>query len=131
MKNEALIKEYVSAVSGAVICNSKKKRRLLAQLRQDAEAFVAENEGATRQELEAFLGSPEVIAASVIVNSESSEIKSNISLRKTVAAAVLAALLIYLIFVAVSLVDVHIEAHGYIEEGIMCVFNSCMKGGAV
>jgi len=130
MKNEALINEYISEVSSAVICSTKKKKAFLCQLKQDAEAFISENEGATRQELEAVFGSPEAIAASILANSESGEIKSKISLKKTVIAFVLAVLFIYIIFVVLSLIDVHSEAHGYIEEGVMCIFNFCAKGGA-
>ena len=131
MKKEALINDYISAVSSAVICQGKKKRCFLECLRQDAEDFLNENGGATRAELESVFGSPEDIAASMLSNSESSEIKRKISLKKTVIVAVLAVLFIYLAFVVLSLVDVHYEAHGYVEEGIMCIFAVYTKGGAV
>lgn len=130
MKNEALINEYISAVSSAVICQGKRKRSLLGSLRRDAEAFLAENEGATAKELEAALGSPEAIAESILANSKSDEIKRRISLKRTVIIAILTVLFIYLAFVVISLVDVHYEAHGYIEEGTMCIFNLYAKGGA-
>ena len=43
---------------------------------------------------------------------------------------VLAALLLYLIFLIVSLIDVHEEAHGVFEEGLLAV-QTWIGGGTI
>ena len=128
MKRDTPANEYICSVSSAIICSPKKKKAFLNQLREDVEAFLDENSDATVKDIEGIFGSPEGIAASFISNSDSDELKRKLSLKKLVFVAVSIALLIYLAFVVISLVDVHNEAHGYFEEALLCVSDGIMKG---
>lgn len=131
MKKDALLNEYISSVSSLIICPPKQKKVFLTELRFDVEKFLAETENATKEDVENFFGTPETIASSFISNTDSAEMKRKISFKKILLVAVIASLLIYLAFVVISLIDVHIEAHGYFEEGITPAVISIIKGGAL
>ena len=128
MKNDVLINEYVSSVSSLIICPLKQKKAFLAELRSDVENFLVETENATKKDIEKFFGTPESIASSFISNTDSAKIKRKISIKNIIILAVVLALLIYLAFVVISLIDVHTESHGYFEEGIVPAVISIMKG---
>lgn len=128
MKNDVLINEYVSSVSSLIICPLKHKKAFLAELRSDVENFLVETENATKEDIEKFFGTPESIASSFISNTDSAKIKRKISIKNIFIIAVILALLIYLAFVVISLIDVHTESHGYFEEGIVPAVISIMKG---
>lgn len=128
MKNDVLINEYVSSVSSLIICPLKHKKAFLAELRSDVENFLVETENATKEDIEKFFGTPESIASSFISNTDSAKIKRKISIKNIIILAVVLALLIYLAFVVISLIDVHTESHGYFEEGIVPAVISIMKG---
>lgn len=131
MKRDAPLNEYIASVSSALICPKKQKKAFLSELRAEAEAYLAENQNATKEEIEGFFGTPESIASSFISNSDSTEIKRQINLKRLIAVAVIAALLIYLAFVVISFIDVHSEAHGYFEEGLASAAVVTMKGGVL
>lgn len=128
MKKDVLLNEYISSVSSLIICSPKRKKSFLSELRCDVERFLSETENATKKDVENFFGTPESIASSFIANADSTEIKRKISLKKVCIIAVIIALFIYLAFVVISLIDVHREAHGYFEEGIIPAVISLMKG---
>lgn len=128
MKKDEIISEYISSVSSAIICKPKQKKAFLNQLRSDVEAFVDENGKAAVNDIRNIFGSPESIAESFISNSDSGELKRKIAFKKFIVVAIIAALLIYLAFVVISLIDVHSEAHGYFEETLICVACDMQKG---
>ena len=131
MKNDVLITEYISSVSSLIICPLKQKKAFLAELRSDVENFLVETENATKKDIEKFFGTPESIASSFISNTDSAKIKRKISIKNIIILAVVLALLIYLAFVVISLIDVHTEAHGYFEEGLGSAVISVIKGGVL
>ena len=129
MKNDVLINEYISSVSSLIICPLKQKKAFLAELRSDVENFLVETENATKEDIENFFGTPESIASSFISNTDSVDIKRKVSLKKILVVSMVVALLIYLAFVIISLIDVHTESHGYFEQGLISSVISVMKGG--
>ncbi|MBE6786130.1 MAG: hypothetical protein E7538_07870 [Ruminococcaceae bacterium] len=131
MKKDLLLNEYISSVSSLIICPSKQKKAFLAELSSDVEGFLAENKNATKEDVEKIFGTPESIATSFISNADSVKIKRKLSIKNIIILAVILALLIYLAFAVISLIDVHAEAHGYFEEGIVPAIISVMKGCAL
>ena len=119
MRKDEILNEYISSVSSHIVCPPVRKKDFLNQLGAEVEAYIDENENATPVDIENVFGTPESIAASFIMNTDSTKLKKKISLKRLIAAAVITVLLIYLAFVVISLIDVHFEAHGYMEEGII------------
>ncbi len=122
------LKKYFCDVSKALICGRKQKKVFISQLEADVEAYLAENEDAEISQIENSFGSPEIIAASFMENVGTEKLKKSLDIKKAMIIAIIAALLIYALFVVISLMDVHDEAHGYIEEGIMMVKNNIWGG---
>lgn len=131
MKKDALLKEYISSVSSLIICPPKQKKAFLTELSSDVENFLAEAENPTKEDVEKIFGTSEAIASSFITNADSGEIKRRLTLKNILIIAVVIALIIYLAFVVISLIDVHTEAHGYFEQGIVPVVINFMKGCAL
>ena len=120
--------EYLSKVSKALICDKKQKKAVLDQLRADVEDYLSENSEATVADIEGCFGTPESIAASFMENVDTVKLKRSLDLKKIIVIAVVIALAIYALFVVISLIDVHDEAHGYFEEGIMMIKNNIAGG---
>ena len=117
--DKKIIKSYLSDVSKMLLCGKKEKRAILCALKADAEEFASGKKRITRSELENLLGSPESIAGSLAINTDEALIKRKLSLKKAVLFALIAALIIWAAFAIISFIDVHNEAHGYIEEGLL------------
>lgn len=126
--SEIELKLYFKDVSDKLICDRKQKKYFIECLKTDVKDFIAESPDATLKQIEAVFGTPEVIAQSFMGNIDSTEIKRKLDIKKCIIGAVAVALLIYLAFVVISLIDVHTEAHGYLEEGIMMINNAFEKG---
>ncbi len=125
--NDCELKEYYARISACVLCDRKQKKAFLKELQSNIEEFRLSNPQATVSDIEAFFGSPEQIAASFTDNTDSVKLKKKLSVKRIVLLAVILALLVYVAFVVISLIDVHTEAHGYFEEGILAVV-SALKG---
>lgn len=131
MKKTTVLNEYISSVSSMIICPQKQKKAFISELRSEVENFIIEKENVTKEDIENVFGTPETIASSFISNTDSAKIKRKISIKNIIILAVVLALLIYLAFVVISLIDVHTEAHGYFEEGLGSAVISVIKGGVL
>lgn len=125
--NDRELKEYYARISHCVVCGHKQKSAFLKELKNTVEEFRLSNPDASVDEIKAFFGSPEQIAASFTENRDWRELKKNLSVKKLLLLAVILALLIYVAFIVISLIDVHEEAHGYFREGILTMVNA-LKG---
>ena len=122
------LQEYLSEVSRSLICDKKQKKAIIGQLRADVEGFVAENDETSLEDIIGYFGSAESISASFMENVDTVKLKRSLDVKKVIVIALVLALVIYVLFVVISLVDVHDEAHGYIEEGIMMIKNNFVGG---
>ena len=113
-------KQYCKAVSAAVVCDSRQKRAFMKTLRADVGEYLTLQPDATGEQLAARFGTPQEIAAGFLT-ADPARAAKRLRLRKIVLFAVLAALLLYLVFLIASLIDVHEEAHGVFEEGLLAV----------
>lgn len=118
---KAELNGYFSEISALLLCNEKHKKGFIMSLRNDIEAFLEENTEADINDIKAVFGSAEDISKGFMENTDPKTIAKRIKIKKYILAAVAVAVLIYALFVVFSLIDVHEEAHGYIEEGIMMI----------
>ncbi len=124
------LKNYYSQINRLILCDRKQKKVFLCQLKGNVEEFISDTPEATMEEIEKAFGTPESIGGSFIENTDSKKIKKQIQLKKVLVIAVVIALVIYALFVVLSLIDVHTEAHGYFVEGFLEVGN-IIKGGGI
>lgn len=122
------LKEYYSRINAAVLCDRRQKKEFLCQLKENVQEFISDTPDATMEDIEKAFGTPESISGSFIENTDSLKIRKQVQLKKALIISVVIALIIYALFVVISLIDVHIEAHGYFEEGLLAISN-IIKGG--
>lgn len=127
--NKAELKAYYSEIEKLLVCNRKQKTAFMAELKANIDEYIATAGETDIESIRAEFGTPENIAESFLTNSNAVTIKKKLDIKKCILIAIAIALVIYLAFVIISLVDVHTEAHGYMEEGIMMI--STLKGGAI
>ena len=119
--NDTKLKEYYREIEKLLVCERKQKAEFMSVLKADIDENIATVGQADIENIRAEFGTPEKIAESFLSNSDALTVKKRINIKRCIIAAVVAALVIYLAFVIISLIDVHTEAHGYIEEGIMMI----------
>lgn len=127
--NKTELKAYYSEIEKLLVCDRKQKTAFMTELMTNIDEYIATVGETDIDSIRAEFGTPEVIAESFLMNSDAVTIKKKLDIKKCILIAIVIALVIYLAFVVISLIDVHTEAHGYIEEGIMMI--STLKGGAV
>lgn len=119
---EALKKElntYFSNVEDLLLCDRKNKKVFLEDLKNDIDEFVQHEPEADFGSILSAFGTPAEIAESFLKNADIADIKKKMNIKKIVLFSLLAVVLVYVIFVVASFIDVHTEAHGYYEEGIL------------
>ncbi len=124
----AEVNGYLAEISTSLLCGEREKKKFISRLKNDIEAFLEENPEAQAEDIRAVFGSAEEISRSFMENSDPKAIAKKLRMRKYILAAVATVLIIYALFVVISLIDVHSEAHGYIEEGIMMIYSN-IRGG--
>lgn len=122
------LKNYYSRVGNSIICDRRQKKEFLCQLKENVEEFISDTPDATMEDIEKIFGTPKSISGSFIENTDSLKIRRQVQLKKVLIISVVIALVIYALFVVLSLIDVHTEAHGYVEEGFLAV-GDVIKGG--
>ncbi len=121
------LKKYYTEISKLIICGKKQKTEFLSELKSNVNDFLSQEDELTIEGIHAAFGTPEEIGKSFMENCTSETIKKKLDIKKCVLIFLAAALVIYLIFVAASLIDVHTESHGYMKEGIITIIT--YKGG--
>lgn len=119
--NMTELKVYYSEISKAVVCPKKEKAAFLAELKSNVEEFISLTPEADIDMIKAEFGTAEQIASSFIVNADAAAIKKKVDIRKLILIFLAIVLAVYLAFVVISLIDVHTESHGYMQEGIMMI----------
>lgn len=119
---DALKKElsgYYRQVEDLLLCDRKSKIVFLTDLKNDIDEFVQQDPEADLDSIVSAFGSPAEIAESFLKNADIANIKKKMNVKKILLFSLLAVVLVYVIFVVASFIDVHTEAHGYYEEGIL------------
>ena len=127
--NNKQLKSYYREISSALICPQKQKKAFMRDFKNNIDEYLSTCPEADMDKIKAEFGTAQEIASSFVWGSDTAEIKKKLDIRKLLIIAVIIALAIYLAFVVISLIDVHTEAHGYIDEGIMMI--STLTGGEI
>ena len=119
LKNE--LKLYYSEIEKLLVCDRKQKSSFMAELKANVDEYLAISPDSDIEKIKAEFGTPEVIAESFLSNSDAAAVKKKLDIKRSILIALVIALAVYIAFVIASLIDVHTEAHGHIEEGIMMI----------
>lgn len=126
--NNTELKAYYKEIEKLLVCDRKQKTAFMAELQANIDDYIADVGKTDMASIRAEFGTPETIAESFLSNSDALAIKKKIDIKKCILIAIVVVLLIYLAFVVISLIDVHTESHGYMQEGIMTI-NTLVGGG--
>ena len=121
------LRGYYAEIASLLPCGRRERQALLRELRENVAAYLAESPEAAPETVAAVFGTPRQIADSALQTMDAASLRKRLTLKRAILLALAAALLGYVVFVAVSLIDVHTEAHGYFTEGILWI--SRIKGG--
>lgn len=125
LKNE--LKLYYSEIEKLLVCDRKQKSSFMAELKANVDEYLAISPDSDIEKIKAEFGTPEIIAESFLSNSDAAAVKKKLDIKRSILIALVIALAVYIAFVIASLIDVHTEAHGHIEEGIMMI-NTAIGG---
>ncbi len=119
---EALKKDlhvYFKEIDNLLICDRKNKKDFLADLKNDIDEFVQTESDANFNDILSAFGRPDEIAESFLKNTDVSNIKKKMNVKKLFLFLLLTVVLVYIIFIIASFIAVNTEAHGYYEEAIL------------
>ena len=119
--NNKELKKYYNEIFSALICDRKQKKAFLNDFSANVDEYLTACPEADIDKIKAEFGTPEEIASSFIANSDTIKIKKKLDIKKLILIAVIIVLTIYIAFIIISLIDVHTEAHGYMEEGVVII----------
>ena len=115
--NRAWLRRYLRSVRSMLPCSGAQKKRILEEIRCNANAFLEDQPNADSSQLQIHFGTPEQIAASYVDNMDMSALLKTIRIKKriftTVVAAVLAILLSWACTVTWAIIKANDQNNGY------------------
>lgn len=115
------LSEYYKEISSLAVCTVKQKKAFITELKSAVNEHMELNPECTIEDIKTVFGTPEEIALSFIENANITKVKRQINVKKVTIAAIITALLIWFAFAVISFIDVHLEAHGTLTEGILII----------
>lgn len=115
---------YYKDIASLLICSAGQKKKFMSDFKISVNDFLEENPDCVFDDIEIAFGTPEEISSAFLTDDSSVNLKKRLNIKKIIILALIAALVIWLIFAAVSLIDVHEEAHGTLTENILLINNN-------
>ena len=119
MINEHELNIYFRDISKQLKCPHNQKKTFMEELKINVDEFLRVKQSVCMKDIYKEFGTPDEIACSFSELSESR--KSNKTLIKLIVFFIACILVVYIVFVIVSLIDVHEEAHGYLQDGFLVI----------
>ena len=113
------INRYIKDIKKELLYSSKQSREFLAGLRQNVCDFAAENENADMAQVTEQFGKPEDIAATFFEQYGKEDIKKKVNIRRVVIVALTIAITMFIIALAIELIDAHRAGMGYYSEELV------------
>lgn len=117
MISNSALRHYYRQVRGQLICSGKEKRKTIAYLQEGIADYLDANPQADMAQIQGQFGTPEYIAACSIKAMDTEGLSEKLHARKRicswVAAAILAALLLWGISLVFSMVAYYVSIGGY------------------
>lgn len=104
---------YYDEINKALICDAKVKKNFMLDLKENIKDFIEENPGASVDDVIARFGSPATISETFFENLNPKHVKKAINGKRVLATGVAIAITLLLIYLAISFIDVHLNARGY------------------
>ena len=112
---------YYKEISSFAGLTEKQKKEFINELKSTVNEYAELNPDCTIDDIKAVFGTPEEITLSFIENGNFAKVKKKLDIKRVIVAAVITALIIWFAFAVISLIDVHLEAHGTLTEGTLLI----------
>lgn len=118
-KLERDVKKYKRQVKANLLCSTSLSKQFLADFSDAIDNYIEENNVTRLEEVQNHFGSPEQIARSFLAETDISLIRKKVRLKNFILLAVIAALLIWIVGVAISTKTSYDARGGYGTEYIV------------
>ena len=112
---------YYKEISSFAGLTENQKKEFINELKSTVNEYAELNPDCTIDDIKAVFGTPEEITLSFIENGNFAKVKKKLDIKRVIVAAVITALIIWFAFAVISLIDVHLEAHGTLTEGTLLI----------
>lgn len=117
------VDKYCREISDSLICPGRQKYIYIREIRNSINEMTDIDPSVSIEDIKEFFGTPAQIAESFKNETDAVTLRKRLSIKISLLVFLVAVLLIYLIFIVISFIDVHTEAHGYFSEGMMTIFS--------
>ena len=111
--------KYISDVSSRLLCSKKKKKEIIEDIRGAVLDFTEANGTEDIKEVYEHFGTPEEFAKAHLSELDPVQIKKKVNIRRVVIVALTIAITMFIIALAIELIDAHRTGMGYYSEEIV------------
>ena len=104
---------YLREIKSLMVCDDGTKKKFLKDLKRDVYDYTIEENADSIEMIIEHFGTPEEIAKSFLENADIKKIKRKMNIRTVILAGVLAALLIWIVYLTAAVIDIHWSNGGY------------------
>lgn len=112
-------KQYLKEIQKQLVCSGKQRKQFLDAFSDNMDEYLKDNPDASLSDLQEAMGTPQEIAENFLANESPAHIKKRMGIVKWVIVGIVAALVVFIIYLAVALIDGHQAQHGYGKEEII------------
>ena len=106
---EKELKRYYSAIRRELYCDTTAKKRILAAIKENVEAYLEEKPAAALEDIQKHFGTPRQIATSYLEELDTPELIGKLKIKRTIVTVICAALglivLLWAVAVVIALID--------------------------
>ncbi len=104
---------YLREIKSLMVCDDGTKKKFLKDLKRDVYDYTIEENADSIEMIIEHFGTPEEIAKSFFESADIKKIKRKMNFRRVILVGVLAALLIWIVYATVTVIDAHWSYNGY------------------
>ncbi len=119
MITQKQINKYIKDIKKELLYGTRESRQFLKELKQNVTDYAEENQNADMAQVTEQFGKPEDIAATFFEQYGKEDIKKKVNIRRVVIVALTIAITMFIIALAIELIDAHRTGMGYYSEEIV------------
>lgn len=117
--NDRQLRRYLRQIRSMLPCGGKRRRELMDNVRSGVTRYLEEHPDATAEQVMAYFGAPEAIAASYVESAGTAEILRSVRIRRKITAMVAVVLLVILLSWAAVVTWAVIDAYRDVRGDIL------------
>lgn len=112
-------KQYLKEIQKQLVCSGKQRKQFLDAFSDNMDEYLKDNPDASLSDLQEAMGTPQEIAENFLANESPAHIKKRMGIVKWVIVGIVAALVIFIIYLTAILIDAHQAIRGHGKEEIV------------